>query len=54
MEIRTRCKAKYLMAQLLETRNCELKTEVKLILARLQKNKNVGSLLGLTSWKSHT
>ena len=54
VEIRTCCKAKYLMAQLLEMRICELEVEVKLILARLQMNKNVGSLSGLTGWKSHT
>ena len=35
MKIRTRCKAKYLMAQLLAARICELEVEVKLILARL-------------------
>ena len=35
-------KAKYLIAQLLEMRICVLEAEVKLILARLQMNKNVG------------
>ena len=54
VEIRTHCKAKYLMVQLLETRIYELEAEVKLILPRLQMNKNVGSLLRLTDWKSHT
>ena len=47
VEIRIRWKAKYLMAQLLKTRFCELEIEVKLKLARLQINENVGTLTGL-------
>ena len=54
MEKRTCYKAKYLVAQLLEMKICELEAEVKLILARLQMNKNVRSKTGLTSWKTHT
>ena len=40
---RTCYKAKYLIAQLLEMRNCVLETKVKLILGRPQMNKNIGS-----------
>ena len=54
VEKRTCYKAKYLVAQLLEMKICELEAEVKLILARLQMNKNVRSKTGLTSWKTHT
>ena len=53
-EITTCCKAKYLIAQILERKIFKLEVEVKLILARLQINKNVGSLPGFTGWKPHT
>ena len=43
MENRTYYKAKYLIAQLVEIKVFVLEAEVKLILARLQMNKNVGS-----------
>ena len=54
VENRTCYKAKYLIHQLLEMRICVLEAEVKLILARLQMNKNVGAKTGLTTWKCHT
>ena len=54
MENRTCYQAKYLVAQILEMRICVLKAEVKLILARLQMNRNGGPKTGLTGWKSHT
>ena len=53
VENRTCYQAKYLVAQILEMRICVLEAEVKLILARLQMNRNGEPKTGLTGWKSH-